>query len=195
MYTKNGMLEKIEGLFKDKIKDKNEESIKKLVNVENTENQNVRPLHIAAEKGFLEIVTLLVTNEAEIDAKDKYSQTPLHFASFYGHIKVVKYLVEKGANINLKHDDSNTPLHEAALGGNIEVVKYLVEKGAKVEAKNKNGESAKDLAQDEEIKKFLESPLKKNEDVKNKPLVDSLSTALMLLKAKLLQLASSLQNK
>jgi len=147
-------------------------------------------IHNAAAAGFLKNVKFFKEYGVEIDAKDTFLQTPLHFASFFGKFEVVKYLVENGADINSQHNDGNTPLHEAALGNHINVVKYLVDCGAKI-VKNNEEKFPKDLAKDEDIKKIFEE----KEDIKSAAVSDSLSTALALLKAKLLQLASSLQNK
>ena len=38
------------------------------------------PLHIAAEKGFVEICQLLIQNAPDKNPSDKYGQTPMHCA-------------------------------------------------------------------------------------------------------------------
>ena len=58
-------------------------------------------LHIACQKGQLEIVQSLVEKGANIEAKDKSEKTPLHIASTRVNTDVVNYLILKGANRNV----------------------------------------------------------------------------------------------
>jgi len=60
-------------------------------------------LHLAALKGHLESVKLLVENGAEIDATDTFSNTPLHYASENAHGDVVAFLLESGAHVNVRN--------------------------------------------------------------------------------------------
>lgn len=53
------------------------------------------PLHLAANRGFLEMTKYLISKEAPIAIKDKGAQwTPLHLAALNGHLEVVKHLCE-----------------------------------------------------------------------------------------------------
>ena len=56
------------------------------------------PLHYAAEKGYLEMVTYLVDKNGNLE-EDAQGCTPLHRAVLFGHLEVVKYLIDKKANI------------------------------------------------------------------------------------------------
>mgnify|MGYP001227610354 CR=1 FL=1 len=67
-------------------------------------NKNVRagkwrdtPLHRAAFWGYTEIVELLINNEVDVNAKDKYGCTPLHDAAEYSHLEIAEMLISKGA--------------------------------------------------------------------------------------------------
>ena len=52
-----------------------------------TDNSGNTALHLAAEKGFVEMVKLLVEFEAQLDCHNKCSGwTPLHFAAYEGKI-------------------------------------------------------------------------------------------------------------
>ena len=110
----------------------------------------------ASCKGDLEITKLLVENGADIDAKDNEGWSALMEASYEGHLKVVKYLVEKGIDrVNVKDNDGWTALMRASWRGYLEIVQYLVEIGADINIKNKDGKTALDWADIEEIKEIL----------------------------------------
>ena len=109
------------------------------------------PLHCAAEKGALGVVKYLVSQGANIEAKNIRGKTPLYKAAEQGHLEVVRYLVSQGANIEAKDDWGWTPLCQAAVGGYLEIVKYLVSQGAKINTicRNFSGkETALDLAKE-----------------------------------------------
>jgi len=64
------------------------------------------PLHYAATRGHLEIMTLLLDNHAYIDASSPNGTTPLMMAAFYGTPSAVKLLLEAGADPLLKNDQA-----------------------------------------------------------------------------------------
>jgi ankyrin repeat protein len=60
-------------------------------------------LQMAADKGQLDVVKLLVEKGAEIDYKHPINKmTALHLAAYSGHDEVVKYLLSKGADPKIK---------------------------------------------------------------------------------------------
>lgn len=66
------------------------------------------PLHYAATRGHLQIMTLLLDKYAYIDAASPNGTTPLMMAAFYGTPSAVKLLLEAGADPLLKNDQSLT---------------------------------------------------------------------------------------
>lgn len=58
------------------------------------------PLHTAAEKGYPQLVRLLLQRGARPNATDARGMTPLHWAAKKGHSDVVKELLRFGANIS-----------------------------------------------------------------------------------------------
>jgi ankyrin repeat protein len=100
------------------------------------ENGNT-PLINAADGCSIEIVELLVSNGADVNAKDsKYGDTPLLKALCSGQKGVVSLLVSNNADVNATNKAGRSPLYEALLWDNkIDCIELLISKGADVNAK------------------------------------------------------------
>lgn len=99
------------------------------------------PLHIAALNGNLEMIKLLLNNNADVNArailnsaiKYKGNLTPLHIACInYRHpqsFEIVKYLIEHGANPNIETGDKKKAIDiikpGIILGGSKKIYEYL----------------------------------------------------------------------
>ena len=107
------------------------------------ENAKDNPLHqaIRAKDIDFALIKSLVSNGADVNAKDDDGYTPLNLAvRRHYNLELVKFLVSQGADVNVKDKHGCTPLHEAAKWNeNVEVVKFLVSQGADVNAKNDAG--------------------------------------------------------
>ena len=101
-------------------------------NVDEKDGVGWTPLHYAAVEGNKEVVELLITKGADVNAKDDQSgETPLHFAAFSGHKEIVELLIAKGADVNAKDDDGKTPLDSAIRRKHSEIADLLRKHGAK----------------------------------------------------------------
>lgn len=90
-------------------------------------------LHYAANRGYLDIVTLLLKKGADINARDKDGRTPLHEAMAYRRYDVARFLVENGADMTLKNKNGETPLISIVFMDNrklaVDLVRFFIEKG------------------------------------------------------------------
>ena len=71
------------------------------------------PLHYAATKGHLAIISLLLEQHAYIDAESPNGTTPLMMAAMYGTAAAVKLLLQEGADPQLKNQQGLTALQFA----------------------------------------------------------------------------------
>ena len=77
----------------------------------NSKNKHGRtPLHFASWKGHVDIMALLITAVADIDATDHYGATPLHMSAIQGNTEAIEFLLSKGANPELKDCCGETAL-------------------------------------------------------------------------------------
>jgi ankyrin repeat protein len=128
-------------------------------------NQNYEtPLILAAKYGHLEIVRLLISRRADINAQDKNGWAPLHYTS-WSNSDVAKYLISKGADINLRSTVGESPLFEYINMGNQEMAEFLITQGADINIKNNRGETPLHRAAGEGNKKMVDLLLSRDADV------------------------------
>ncbi len=89
------------------------------------------PLHNAADHGHKGILEYLISEGADVNARNYYRHTPLHDAASAGRADIVKILLEAGADPNVKGNDGDTPLSAAIEGKHTEVADLLRRHGAK----------------------------------------------------------------
>jgi len=85
----------------------------------------------------LELMDWLITQGADINARDEYERTPLHYHAQVNNVEKVALLLERGADIEAQDKYKNTPLHFAEY--NAEVAQLFIEKGADIKAKDNMG--------------------------------------------------------
>ena len=61
------------------------------------------PLHYASSKGHIQMMRLLMENDAYLDAESPNGTTPLMMAAHYGTPSAVKLLLEEGADPRIKN--------------------------------------------------------------------------------------------
>jgi FOG: Ankyrin repeat len=89
---------------------------------------------IAAEKGSIELVQLLLDSNADVKMKDKTGRTALFHAieANNENSDVVSLLLDNGADVNHEINDRITPLLRAVEKGYQGIARILLHKGANV---------------------------------------------------------------
>ena len=97
------------------------------------------PLHLALQRGHMEVARLLVEHGADATAQDDQGWTPLHWAVKEGNMDLACLLIENGAKATAQDNDGWTPLHWAMLGGSVNISHFLVKHGADLTAQDSDG--------------------------------------------------------
>uniref|UniRef100_A0A8C5AUB2 Ankyrin repeat domain 6 n=1 Tax=Gadus morhua TaxID=8049 RepID=A0A8C5AUB2_GADMO len=104
------------------------------------------PLHLAAYRGHIEVVRILLKAGCDLDIQDDGEQTALHRAAVVGNSDVISALIQEGCDLDRQDKDGNTALHEVSWHGFSQSVKLLVKAGANVHSRNKVRNSSLHLA-------------------------------------------------
>lgn len=116
------------------------------VNYTNGDSWADTPLQMASRLGLDNVVRILLTRNADINAVDMNGNTALHTAALNSQLSIVKLLLEKNPNLDIQNKVGNTALHLAVISGNIDIVGELVLKGANTRIRNNDGKYPRDIA-------------------------------------------------
>ena len=108
-----------------------------LVNSKDT--RNCTPLHYASDRGNLEIVKILLKNDASQNACDIDGDTPLHWAAFAGGTEIAELLINKGSDVNSSNNTGNTPFNYALNRKQVDVVNLFVDMGVELYLEENGG--------------------------------------------------------
>lgn len=90
------------------------------------------PLHCAVWKGHLNMVEFLLTQGADVNAKNQnehWGDTPLHAAAHANHKDIAALLIAHHADVNMRNLNGRTPLGETEFHKAKQVAKLLGEHG------------------------------------------------------------------
>jgi len=105
-----------------------------------------QPIHMAAQIGSSQIISMIKKNPDLIDIHDKKYPTPLTLAVLNEQLSTIRILHENGSNLNVYSSFGRTPLMHATYQNKIGSLKTLIELGVDVNEKNKEGLTALILA-------------------------------------------------
>lgn len=92
-----------------------------------TESNFLTPLHFASMEGHLNILKLLLLEDAP-SPTDHKGYTPLHYACQNGFLEIVHYIaLTKRSELLKKSTDNKTALHIAICLDKVTIVKYFLE--------------------------------------------------------------------
>ena len=96
-----------------------------------TNMHSCTPLHLATQRGKVEVVHVLLQHGADVGTKDGSGRTALHQAAQFGKVEVVYVLLQHGADVGTKDSNGRTALQVALDRGHVEVIKMLSEHRAR----------------------------------------------------------------
>ena len=123
----------------------------------------------AASRGHGEIVRLLLSGGADVEAKNDNGGTALIYASFQGRGEIVRLLLSRGTDVEAKYNNGRTALMLAALQGHREIVTLLLSSGANVNAKANDGRRALEFAKTRGHQDIVAVLLNNNADTTETP--------------------------
>lgn len=134
---------------------------------------------MAAEKGYADVIRLLIERGAITDAKDAFEETALHPAAANSCANIAQFSLEPGAKIDAKNVSEKTTLHLTAENGHAYIIQLLLDYGANIEAGDIDGRTALHLATDEGSANVVRILLERgaNVDANNKFEVAALNLA------------------
>lgn len=101
-------------------------------NIEAETEDEITPLIIAIKNKDLEMVKLLVSNNAKlgesVDKKNRLRITPLVYSIIENEFDIFKHLIDKGADVNLQ-----SPIYHGVAYGNKPMIKILLDKNVKID--------------------------------------------------------------
>ena len=103
---------------------------------------NSTPLTLAAQRGYVDVVRLLVAAKCDVQRSatlgESMDVTALHLAAQNGHTEIVRHLVASGAVVNAQMSVRGikgvTPLHLAVEGEHLDIMDILIEAGCDVQS-------------------------------------------------------------
>jgi len=113
--------------------------------IELTNDEGATVVHIAAQKGYVEILALLKKRGTDLLSESKGFVT-LHIAAHNNQTEVIEWLLKQGIPVNTKDDEGLTLVHIAAFTNQIEMLELLKEQGADLLTKDNDNYTALDYA-------------------------------------------------
>ena len=116
-------------------------------------NAKVNLLHFACIRGRRAFIRHLVENGCDIEAESSRGQRAIHYAVQFDQTDVIDELSNCKASLNARDGSAsgNTPLHLAVIHNSYAVVKCLVQLHVNISARNKHGQTAIDIARDNDF--------------------------------------------
>lgn len=99
------------------------------------------PLHWAAKLGRLQMIELLLSYRADVNARQPGGWTPLHSSAAANQVGAMKLLYDHGADVRATTEAGNAPIHEAAQFDATNVIDFLQSVGVDIDTPNGEGNS------------------------------------------------------
>uniref|UniRef100_A0A286X9F7 Ankyrin repeat domain 6 n=1 Tax=Cavia porcellus TaxID=10141 RepID=A0A286X9F7_CAVPO len=104
------------------------------------------PLHLAANKGHLAVVQVLLKAGCDLDVQDDGDQTALHRATVVGNTEIIAALIQEGCALDRQDKAGNTALHLACQNNHSQSTRILLLGGSRADLKNNAGDTCLHVA-------------------------------------------------
>uniref|UniRef100_A0A673ATL0 Ankyrin repeat domain 52 n=1 Tax=Sphaeramia orbicularis TaxID=375764 RepID=A0A673ATL0_9TELE len=118
---------------------RNAEEVEFLLNHNEDDQEQSTPLHAAAYLGDVQVMDLLITSGASVNAEDQGLLSPLHRAAASRNERAVELLLEHEAEVNVRDKFWHTPLHMAAANWATGCAVALISHMSNVDAVDRSG--------------------------------------------------------
>ncbi|EPR61883.1 ankyrin repeat-containing protein [Toxoplasma gondii RUB] len=88
-------------------------------------DDDMTALHLAADRGHVDVIDFLLEKGADVNAQDNSGETPLHVAVVAENLDVISLLLKRNADISLQSHDGETVLDVANQTDNPELVQVV----------------------------------------------------------------------
>jgi serine/threonine-protein kinase len=105
------------------------------------DHQGNTALHLAASRGWSDLVKLILARADLADRRNKRGETAIHRSIRQHDLASVRALANSTNNINQADFDGNTPVHLAVDLRNIAILRELIRNDAALNIRNHNGET------------------------------------------------------
>ncbi|GFR71376.1 cortactin-binding protein 2 [Elysia marginata] len=106
----------------------NQEVLESGANPSSLRDDRTTPLHIAALKGFVGCLRLLLAKGAAVNLANAAFMTPLLLAVKSGHAQCCQLLLRHGANVLFKGQDGLSSIHHAVQAGHLDTLRTLLDR-------------------------------------------------------------------
>lgn len=134
--------------------------VKSTVNEMSNLNLKKEALLYAVSKGQVSMAEMLIKNQADVNAQDKYGRTPLMVAVTNCDAKMVKMLLANLADVNVRDNAGNTALIQATRIGYAEIFNMLISSSLYLVSQDNKDESlliAAKLGRTEMVKTLIKN--------------------------------------
>ena len=100
---------------------------------------NANAMDYAVEHGNREMVQVLLSAGADVNARNRDARTSLMYLGDHASTDLVRDLLSAGGDVNARDDYGETPLMKAAASLSFPVLKELIDAGARIDAKDNHG--------------------------------------------------------
>lgn len=123
---------------------------------EQIDEKNKTPFDFVKENNLAGLKKVLVKSSIN-ELEENSGMGLIHWATDRNAGELLEFLLSSGANVNLQDAEGQSCLHYAAGCGHFDCLKILIKFGADKDLRDNEGSIALEVAEDENIRKLLES--------------------------------------